>query len=81
MRAGSVLTAGLRCAQVDAVLAAATESGITLAHLQAAASGDAPLRSMHIAIDLDALRITAPGDKLTFTAALYGLWQHTADGA
>jgi hypothetical protein len=67
--------------QVDAVLAAAAESGLTLAHLQAAANTDASLRSMYIGIALEGLRITLPGDKLAFMAAVDALWRQLADGA
>jgi hypothetical protein len=60
------------------MLAAATENGITIEHFEAAASLDAALRSMYIGITLDALRITAAGDKLAFIAALDGLWPAAA---
>ncbi len=88
----SLRACSLRCAlthaallraltQVDAVLAAAAESGLTLAHLQAAANTDASLRSMYIGIALEGLRITLPGDKLAFMAAVDALWRQLADGA
>jgi hypothetical protein len=76
-----LMTCSLLRSQVDAVLAAAAESGITLKHLEAAESLDASLRGMYVSIALDALRITAPRDKLAFIAALNGLWQQYAEAA
>ncbi len=61
------------------MLAAAAESGITLAHLQLAANTDPSRRSMCLAIALEGLRITLPGDKLAFIDALWR--QFAEDGA